>query len=143
MGTIEVNPISDLEQVRAIINKFIQDQTDSSLRISPEWCFVDCKLPLFLFYRKEMRCSFAACTAERFFRIDKAQENLHYISDIACENLYILECGGGTVPQTPEDETALPSPNSNYQAPYVIPEMRIRYDNFHFNPILKQLFIVG
>ncbi|XP_049820246.1 eye-specific diacylglycerol kinase isoform X2 [Aethina tumida] len=110
MGTIEVNPISDLEQVRAIINKFIQDQTDSSLRISPEWCFVD------------------SCTAERFFRIDKAQENLHYISDIACENLYILECGGGTVPQTPEDETALPSPNSNYQAPYVIPEMRISDD---------------
>ncbi|KAJ8950808.1 hypothetical protein NQ318_012670 [Aromia moschata] len=67
-----------------------------------------------------------ACTAERFFRVDRAQENLHYVSDIAFENLYILECGGNTVPQTPEDETANPSPSSNHQMSYIIPEMRIR-----------------
>ncbi|XP_018574784.1 eye-specific diacylglycerol kinase isoform X2 [Anoplophora glabripennis] len=106
IGKIEVNPISDLEQVRAQINKLIEENKDQ-MRISHDWCFVD------------------SCTAERFFRIDKAQENLHYVSDIACENLYILECGGGTVPQTPEDETANPSPSSNHQAPYIIPEMRI------------------
>lgn len=70
---------------------------------------------------------FAAYTAERFFRIDKAQENLHYVSDIALDNLYILECGGGSMPQTPDDETANPSPSSNHQGPYIIPEMRIRY----------------
>lgn len=68
----------------------------------------------------------SACTAERFFRIDRAQENLHYVMDIASENLYILECGGGTVPQTPEDETAHPSPSSNHKTSLVIPEMRIR-----------------
>lgn len=67
---------------------------------------------------------FTACTAERFFRIDKAQENLHYVSDIAYDNLYILECTGGNIPQTPEDETALPSPTLNHQ--YVIPEMKVR-----------------
>jgi len=67
-----------------------------------------------------------ACTAERFFRIDKAQENLHYVMDIASDSLYILECGGGTVPQTPEDETANPSPSSNHKTSLVIPEMRIR-----------------
>lgn len=70
---------------------------------------------------------FTACTAERFFRIDKAQEHLHYVTDIACESLYILECGSITVPQTPEDETAVPSPSSNHQTPYIIPEMRVRY----------------
>ncbi|XP_060524933.1 eye-specific diacylglycerol kinase-like isoform X2 [Cylas formicarius] len=105
IGTIEVNPIADLEQVRAIINRLIQDNQEYN--ILPEWCFVD------------------SCTAERFFRVDRAQENLHYITDIACEHLYILECGVGSVPQTPEDETAVPSPSSGQQAPYVIPEMRI------------------
>lgn len=32
-----------------------------------------------------------ATTAERFFRIDKAQESLHYITDISSEDLYVLD----------------------------------------------------
>lgn len=35
--------------------------------------------------------TFLATTAERFFRIDKAQEHLHYITDISSEDLYILD----------------------------------------------------
>ena len=34
---------------------------------------------------------FSATTAERFFRIDRAQEHLHYITDISSEDLYILD----------------------------------------------------
>ncbi|XP_031333831.1 eye-specific diacylglycerol kinase [Photinus pyralis] len=105
IGAIEVNPASDLEQVRAQINKFVEDSRDV-IKLN-DWCFLD------------------SCTAERFFRIDRAQEYLHYIYDVAYELLYILECGGGTVPQTPDDETAVPSPSSNHRAPCVIPEMRI------------------
>lgn len=69
---------------------------------------------------------FSACTAERFFRVDKAQEHLHYVLDIAIENLYILETESGTLPQSPEDETALPSPSSNHHTPYIIPEMKVK-----------------
>jgi hypothetical protein len=32
-----------------------------------------------------------ATTAERFFRIDRAQEHLHYVTDISSEDLYILD----------------------------------------------------
>ena len=32
-----------------------------------------------------------ATTAERFFRIDRSQEHLHYITDISSEDLYILD----------------------------------------------------
>ena len=35
--------------------------------------------------------NFSACTAERFFRIDKAQEQLHYVTDVAVETVYVLE----------------------------------------------------
>lgn len=42
-----------------------------------------------------------ACTAERFFRIDKAQENLHYATDIGHENIYILDAA----PLTPDTES--------------------------------------
>lgn len=43
---------------------------------------------------------FAACTAERFFRIDKAQEHLHYLADVTHDSLYVLN----TVTQTPDEE---------------------------------------
>ncbi|XP_074039170.1 retinal degeneration A isoform X2 [Leptinotarsa decemlineata] len=104
IGRIEVNPVSDLEQVRAMINKILEENKDQM--ICSDWCFID------------------SCTAERFFRIDKAQESLHFVFDIAVENLYILEYEEETVPPTPEDETANPSPTS-FQAPYNIPQMRI------------------
>ena len=32
-----------------------------------------------------------ACTAERYFRVDRAQEHLHYVVDICNEDLYILD----------------------------------------------------
>lgn len=33
----------------------------------------------------------SATTAERFFRIDRGQEHLHYVTDISSEDLYILD----------------------------------------------------
>lgn len=49
-----------------------------------------------------------ACTAERCFRVDKAQENLHYVTDIATDVIYVLDQESPTLPQTPENEN---SPN--------------------------------
>lgn len=45
-----------------------------------------------------------ACTAERCFRVDRAQENLHYVSDIATDVIYVLDQECPTLPQTPENE---------------------------------------
>jgi diacylglycerol kinase (ATP) len=42
LGTIEVNPVSDLEQVRVLINKMCEDGPDGPKLA--DWCFVDCKL---------------------------------------------------------------------------------------------------
>lgn len=41
LGNIEINPISDLEQIRNVINKFC-DEIPESPKLSPDWCFVDC-----------------------------------------------------------------------------------------------------
>lgn len=43
LGTLEV-PVTDLEQVRVLINKYCEEQPDSP-KLSPEWCFIDCKYP--------------------------------------------------------------------------------------------------
>lgn len=45
-----------------------------------------------------------ACTAERCFRVDRAQENLHYVTDIATDVIYVLDQECPTMPQTPENE---------------------------------------
>lgn len=45
-----------------------------------------------------------ACTAEHFFRIDRAQEHLHYICDIAIDELFILDHEAATMPQTPDQQ---------------------------------------
>uniref|UniRef100_A0A182KDR6 Diacylglycerol kinase n=1 Tax=Anopheles christyi TaxID=43041 RepID=A0A182KDR6_9DIPT len=84
LGSLEV-PVTDLEQVRVLINKYCSEQPDSP-KLSPDWCFID------------------SCTAERFFRVDRAQENLHFITDIANDCVFVLDQESPTLPQTPEDE---------------------------------------
>uniref|UniRef100_A0A8D8M3J0 Diacylglycerol kinase n=1 Tax=Cacopsylla melanoneura TaxID=428564 RepID=A0A8D8M3J0_9HEMI len=97
LGEIEVSPVIDLEQVRKMVNKLqedlkpVQDGGGSGsepAKLSPDWVFVD------------------SITAERFFRIDRAQEHLHFVMDITSDTLFILD----TLPPTPDDDPAFPSP---------------------------------
>ncbi|XP_031838906.1 retinal degeneration A isoform X2 [Nomia melanderi] len=64
-------------------------------------------------------CFLDSCTAERFFRIDRAQEQLHYVTDVAVEAVYVLEENAtnqssgepeSKVSASQEPETARPSP---------------------------------
>ncbi|XP_014279423.1 eye-specific diacylglycerol kinase isoform X2 [Halyomorpha halys] len=87
VGELTVTPDNDLENVRNKINEVL---SSSGTQISPDWCFVD------------------SCTTERFFRIDRSQENIYYITDIANEIVYILEAAQDVT----EMETAFPSPSS-------------------------------
>ncbi|XP_076466864.1 diacylglycerol kinase zeta-like [Babylonia areolata] len=79
LGIIIVENNADLEQVRDQINKLhivVNSQGASSVplqQLSEKWSFLD------------------STTAERFFRIDRSQESLHYITDISSEDLYILD----------------------------------------------------
>lgn len=41
LGTLDV-PVTDLEQVRVLVNKHCEEQPDSP-KLSPDWCFIDCK----------------------------------------------------------------------------------------------------
>lgn len=45
LGTLDV-PVTDLEQVRVIINKYCEELPDSP-RLSSDWCFIDCKFRYF------------------------------------------------------------------------------------------------
>uniref|UniRef100_A0A668A4Q6 Diacylglycerol kinase n=1 Tax=Myripristis murdjan TaxID=586833 RepID=A0A668A4Q6_9TELE len=90
LGVIIVPGDSDLETCRSHIER-LQDNLDqvdtatgqdqdamkaeclSSQKLSPKWCFLDCT------------------TADRFYRIDRAQEHLNYVTEISQEELYILD----------------------------------------------------
>lgn len=42
LGSIDVNLITDLEQIRSMINKLSEESLDYP-KLSPDWCFVDCE----------------------------------------------------------------------------------------------------
>ncbi|XP_061538748.1 diacylglycerol kinase zeta-like isoform X1 [Phycodurus eques] len=93
LGLIVVHGDSDLEtcreQIQLLQEDFssvnsslrcvgLQEEADntknlSSQRLSPKWCFLD------------------STTADRFYRIDRAQEHLNYVSEISHEELFILD----------------------------------------------------
>ncbi|CAG2106022.1 unnamed protein product [Medioppia subpectinata] len=86
VGTLCIDQNLELVHVRAKINDLMRDKSYSSVQSgadnscvttkfvsSHDWCFVD------------------SCTAERFFRIDRAQEDLHFVVDICTDDLYILD----------------------------------------------------
>ncbi|XP_075281887.1 diacylglycerol kinase zeta isoform X3 [Opisthocomus hoazin] len=79
LGIIVVPGDSDLELCRTQIER-LQEQGDgakpktlSSQKLSPKWCFLD------------------STTADRFYRIDRAQEHLNYVTEISQDELYVLD----------------------------------------------------
>ncbi|KAM7397355.1 hypothetical protein PAMP_020334 [Pampus punctatissimus] len=83
LGVITVPGDSDLETCRLLIER-LHDNLDqdgavmkgeslTSHKLSMKWCFLDCT------------------TADRFYRIDRAQEHLNYMTEISQEELYILD----------------------------------------------------
>ncbi|XP_030587416.1 diacylglycerol kinase zeta isoform X2 [Archocentrus centrarchus] len=97
LGVITVPGDSDLETCRLLIDR-LQDNLEqdcdaikgeclSSQKLSMKWCFLDCT------------------TADRFYRIDRAQEHLNYVTEISQEELYILD------PELVSKETVGTSPS--------------------------------
>ncbi|XP_037539228.1 diacylglycerol kinase zeta [Nematolebias whitei] len=83
LGVIVVPGDSDLEMCRLHIER-LHDHLDqdgdkmtrdslSPQKLSMNWCFLDCT------------------TADRFYRIDRAQEHLNYVTEISLDELYILD----------------------------------------------------
>ena len=85
IGVINVQRDAILDNVRRAVYSLLQENCSSpnggggggagdAEKLESDWCFIDC------------------CTAERVFRVDTAQEHLHYITDItATEDLFILD----------------------------------------------------
>ncbi|XP_016111336.1 diacylglycerol kinase zeta-like isoform X2 [Sinocyclocheilus grahami] len=79
MGIITVLGNSDLETCRLHIEKLHEEEdgvnTDTlhMPKLSPKWCFLD------------------STTADRFYRIDRGQEHLNYVTEISQDELFILD----------------------------------------------------
>ncbi|KAK1159692.1 diacylglycerol kinase zeta-like isoform X3 [Acipenser oxyrinchus oxyrinchus] len=94
MGIIVIPGDGDLEMCRSHIERLQEDfisfhpsfqrlvlqegdgaksKTLSSQKLSPKWCFLD------------------STTADRFYRIDRAQEHLNYVTEISQDELFILD----------------------------------------------------
>lgn len=86
---------------------------------------------------------FLACTAERFFRIDRAQENLHFLTDITADSIFILDQELMILPQTPENDKAncrLPSKKTNFSSGSSDNLERESHENTPTSPNVAQHF---
>lgn len=87
-----------------------------------------------------------ACTAERYFRVDRAQEHLHYVTDVGgSEELFVLDTGSSGAPQTPDDDSSgmaagapkVSSPAPTSDAPSSRPQSQVAMDkNGHHQPTM-------
>ncbi|XP_029901536.1 diacylglycerol kinase iota isoform X2 [Myripristis murdjan] len=103
VGIVVVRGDCDLETCRLYIDRLQEDihqapstghrvhyqdesrgvpRTSSSSRLSPNWSFLD------------------STSADRFYRIDKAQEHLHFVTEICQDEVFILDHEGPTVSQS-------------------------------------------
>ncbi|ESO87278.1 hypothetical protein LOTGIDRAFT_107128, partial [Lottia gigantea] len=122
LGIIVVENNADLEQVRSQIDKIQESlkngqHNSDNQELSPKWCFLD------------------STTAERFFRIDKAQEHLHYITDISSEDLYILDPDLVTVSRSStflKVENGHSSPTNNNNTENYQPDQEKENGNLYF-----------
>ncbi|XP_061750667.1 diacylglycerol kinase zeta-like isoform X1 [Nerophis ophidion] len=78
LGVVSVPGDSDLETCRLLIQRLHNDSDQEGAaaagdKMSINWCFLDCT------------------TADRFYRIDRAQEHLNLVSDVCEDELYILD----------------------------------------------------
>ncbi|XP_060885348.1 diacylglycerol kinase iota isoform X3 [Labrus mixtus] len=102
VGIVVVRGDCDLETCRLYIDRLQEDlhqapstdhrvhyqdecrgvpRTSSTSRLSPNWSFLD------------------STSADRFYRIDKAQEHLHFVTEICQEEVFILDHEAPTVSQ--------------------------------------------
>ncbi|KAK2182210.1 hypothetical protein NP493_363g02002 [Ridgeia piscesae] len=102
---VHVETGCELEQVRSYLNRLKETQKPPAglvQNLSTNWCFVD------------------STTAERFFRIDRAQENIHYVTDITSEDLYILDTDlKGSFLQNGCDQDTHPTPETSNATPHL------------------------
>uniref|UniRef100_A0A7N6AZF7 Diacylglycerol kinase n=1 Tax=Anabas testudineus TaxID=64144 RepID=A0A7N6AZF7_ANATE len=87
VGIVVVRGDCDLETCRLYIDRLQEDEsrgfprTSSASRLSPNWSFLD------------------STSADRFYRIDKAQEHLHFVTEICQDEVFILDHEGPVVSQ--------------------------------------------
>ncbi|KAM8973487.1 diacylglycerol kinase iota isoform 2-T2 [Pelodytes ibericus] len=99
LGIIVVRGDCDLETCRMYIDRLQEDlnsvalrrdhcqdpddsfpQLLSTQRLNPRWCFLD------------------ATSADRFYRIDRSQEHLHFVTEISQDEIFILDAETGDSP---------------------------------------------
>uniref|UniRef100_UPI00358F9F71 diacylglycerol kinase iota-like n=1 Tax=Myxine glutinosa TaxID=7769 RepID=UPI00358F9F71 len=126
LGVIVVPGICDLEVCRTHINQLQEDlppahvtlhmllyqeaseqppsQLLSSQKLSPRWCFLD------------------STSADRFYRIDRAQESLHFVSDLGSEELFILDIQFAitSIPQPSSSQESSRSLGNLVESPHIV-----------------------
>ncbi|XP_015761220.1 PREDICTED: diacylglycerol kinase zeta-like [Acropora digitifera] len=79
IATTTIEPDCDLEQMRAWIARFREDEEDEKTPLSDDWCFLDTTYP------------------DRVYRVDLAQEKIYNVVDILEDGIFIVDLKDDTL----------------------------------------------
>uniref|UniRef100_A0A3B4H1Z2 Diacylglycerol kinase n=1 Tax=Pundamilia nyererei TaxID=303518 RepID=A0A3B4H1Z2_9CICH len=130
LGLIVVPGDSDLETCREHIQRL---QEVRRRRENKSVIFPRC-----LYLAKTVFCVSSATTADRFYRIDRAQEHLNYVSEISQEEIFILDpelvvmTTVGTSPSAMADLiNPAPSPVNTFLLTFISPVYHLQLQELH------------
>lgn len=85
IATTTIEPDCDLEQMRAWIERFREDEEDEKTPLSDDWCFLDTTYP------------------DRVYRVDLAQEKIYNVVDILEDGIFIVDLKDDTIKTQPNN----------------------------------------
>ncbi|XP_015770938.1 PREDICTED: diacylglycerol kinase zeta-like [Acropora digitifera] len=85
IATTTIEPDCDLEQMRAWIARFREDEEDEKTPLSDDWCFLDTTYP------------------DRVYRVDLAQEKIYNVVDILEDGIFIVDLKDDTLKTQPNN----------------------------------------
>ncbi|CAH3147307.1 unnamed protein product [Porites lobata] len=103
MATTTIEPDSDLEQMRAWIERFKEDEEEEKSPLSDEWCFLDTTYP------------------DRVYRVDVAQEKIYNVVDILEDGIFIVDLKDDSIKKQPNNNNNNTGNSIPRQRPLSVP----------------------
>ncbi|KAL9984136.1 hypothetical protein ACROYT_G006399 [Oculina patagonica] len=104
LATTAIEPDCDLEQMRAWIERFKEDEEEEKAPLSDDWCFLDTTYP------------------DRVYRVDVAQEKIYNVVDILEDGIFIVDLKDDSLKtQTNNNKTNVTSSAPRLKRPLSVP----------------------
>lgn len=103
LATTAIEPDADLEQMRAWIERFNEDEEEQKATLSDDWCFLDTTYP------------------DRVYRVDIAQEKIYNVVDILEDGIFLVDLKDDLVKTQRNNKTSVSTSSPRLKRPLSVP----------------------